>query len=123
MINQRLFILFFAFGVSSSSFGQSKIDTLTIKTKIVCDHCQTCETCGLQFERDLYLSKGVKNSTYNPADTTIVVVYKTNKTDADAIRQTISKLGFDADHVPADPKAYDRLDDCCRLALKEGEPE
>lgn len=124
MINLRLLILCIAFGAVNISFGQSKIDSVRIKTKIVCDHCQTCETCGLKFERDLYLSKGIKNSTYNPSDTTITVVYRTNKTNVDEIRQTISKFGFDADHIPADPKGYARLDDCCQLALKKaGEPE
>lgn len=123
MINLRLYLLPLAFGVVTSCIAQSKIDTVNVKTKIVCDHCQTCETCGLQFERDLYLSKGVKNSIFNPEDTTITVVYRTNKTNVEDIRQTISKLGFDADHIPADPKGYARLDDCCQLALMEGEPE
>ncbi len=123
MNNLRVFFLIVAFGFALSGYGQSKIDTVKIKTKILCDHCQTCESCGLQFERDLYLSKGVKYSAFNPSDTTITVVYRTNRTNVEAIRQIISKLGFDADGVPADPKGHARLDDCCRLGLKEDEPE
>jgi len=30
------------------------------------------------------------------------------------IRAAISKLGFDADNVKADPTAYEKLDGCCK---------
>ena len=43
--------------VSSACYGQNKLDTVTIKTRIKCDHCKACETCGMKFERDLYFGK------------------------------------------------------------------
>ena len=100
--------------MGTTCYAQSKIDTVTIKTRITCDHCRDCETCGMKFEHDLYFGKGIKNSIYNPGDTTITVVYKTIKTSPDAIREAIARLGYDADHIPADPKAYRKLDDCCK---------
>ena len=114
----RLLLLFSLLLICFVGRSQSKIDTLVVKTNVQCDHCETCETCGLKFEEDLYLSKGIKDARYNPADTTIVVVYRPNKTNPVEIRQLVSKMGFDADDVPADPKAYDKLDDCCRLAIE-----
>ena len=115
MKNSKLIFIGLFLIVSIVGNSQSKVDTLVIKTQVQCDHYQTCETCGLKFERDLYLSKGIKDASYNPADTTIVVVYRSNKTNPTAIRQLVSNMGFDADDIQADPKAYDKLDDCCQL--------
>jgi len=117
MKNSKLIFFGLFLIISVVGKSQSKADTLVIKTQVQCDHCKTYETCGLKFERDLYLSKGIKDARYNSADTTIVVVYRSNKTNPVAIRQLVSKMGFDADDVPADPKAYDKLDDCCRLEI------
>jgi hypothetical protein len=30
------------------------------------------------------------------------------------IQIAISKLGYDADSIPADPKAYEKLNACCK---------
>ncbi|MBK8362965.1 MAG: hypothetical protein IPL24_04585 [Bacteroidetes bacterium] len=45
---------------------------------------------------------------------TIKVTYNSKKTNPEAIRQLISKYGFDADEVKADPVAYSKLDECCK---------
>jgi hypothetical protein len=42
------------------------------------------------------------------------VTFATKKVDAAAIRQAISKAGYDADDVKADQEAYDSLRKCCR---------
>ncbi len=108
-----LVITFFLFS-AVSVFGQKKKETITIKTTTYCDHCKVCETCGLKMETDLYYVKGIKLVEYNETDMTISVTYKTKKTNPDNIRQAISKLGFSADGVPADPIAYEQLDGCCK---------
>jgi hypothetical protein len=42
------------------------------------------------------------------------VTYRTDKTTPDEIRLALSKSGFNADDVKADPEAYKKLDGCCK---------
>jgi hypothetical protein len=42
------------------------------------------------------------------------VTYNKGKTSPEKIRKAISKVGYDADNVTADPKAYSKLDACCK---------
>ena len=44
----------------------------------------------------------------------VTVRYNLAKTTTEAIRTAISKLGYDADDVKADPKAYEKLPACCK---------
>ena len=46
---------------------------------------------------------------------TFTVYYNSKKTDLQTIKEGISKLGYDADEVSADPAAYQKLDDCCKI--------
>ena len=98
--------------MASANFAQ-KTDTLIVKTKVDCNHCRVCETCGQRFETDLYYVKGVKVVEYRDADTSILVVYKPKKTNPQTIRQAIAALGYDADDVPATPDGIATLDACC----------
>jgi hypothetical protein len=45
---------------------------------------------------------------------TFTVYYNAKKTTLQTIKEGISKLGYDADEVKADPKAYENLDGCCK---------
>ena len=45
---------------------------------------------------------------------TFTIYYNSKKTTLQAIKKGISKLGYDADEVKADPKAYESLDGCCK---------
>ncbi|WP_205528268.1 heavy-metal-associated domain-containing protein [Flavobacterium psychrotrophum] len=93
---------------------QKTVQTATIKTVIHCDHCKACETCGDKFNRTLLKQKGVQMVVLDEKAMTIKVTYNSKKTNLDAIKQAIGKLGYDADDVKADPQAYAGLDDCCK---------
>lgn len=111
------FFAVFAMLFSGSAIAQQKvktIETAVIKTAIYCDHCKVCETCGPKFEKTLLKEKGVQMVTLDEKEMTIKVVYNTKKTSLDAIKQAISKLGYDADEVKADAVAYEGLDGCCK---------
>ncbi len=100
--------------ISGTVFSQNKVETVSIKTSTTCDHCKVCETCGGLIEKSMSYVKGIKKVTYNEADMTISVVYNTQKLTLDQIRQEIAKLGFSADHIPADPTGFEKRDGCCK---------
>lgn len=103
----------FLFTVSNSLLAKDA-DTLIIKTNIYCDHCKECESCGGKIERDLTFDKGIEAVQLDEKTMTIKVTYNSKKTNPEAIRQLISKYGFDADEIKADPIAYSKLDECCK---------
>ncbi len=105
---------FFLF-LTNLVLGQNKnAETLTIKTKIYCDHCLKCESCGGNLNVALKKVWGLKKISINPQNHNIVVVYKPNKTNPEQIRKAIAQAGFDADEVKATAEAYSKLDACCK---------
>ncbi len=112
---KNLILLLMLVATTSVAFAQkSKSDTLTVKTKIYCDHCKECSSCQPQIEQDLRFTKGVKLSIVNVANQTITIIYNPAKTNPEAIRKAIANSGYDADDVKADVKAYSKLDGCCK---------
>lgn len=89
-------------------------ETVAIETRISCDHCKTCESCGGRLEKAVYGLKGVKRVDIDDQKKVIKVVFNNQKTSIDQIRETIAASGYDADGVKALPEAYDKLDDCCK---------
>lgn len=104
-----VFILFAGQGVAAVKGNK---DTVVIKTNIYCNHCMKCESCKGKLDQILD-EKGVVDMTLNVEAMTITVVYKPKKTSPEVIRKAISKLGYDADDIPADPEAVKGLDGCC----------
>ena len=90
------------------------VKTAVIKTTIYCDHCKICESCGGRILKELYNEDGVKNTSVDSKANTITVTYDERKITLEQVRIKISKLGFDADAVTADPAAVAKLDDCCK---------
>lgn len=111
-----LSIFVFAVMTISSNvvYGQSKTDSLTgpqtlqIKTSAVCDMCK--ET----LEKAMAYEKGVKESNLDVDSKMLKVVFDPKKTTPEKIRLAVSKTGYDADSIPADPKAYEQLNPCCK---------
>ncbi len=90
------------------------VKTAVIKTTIYCDHCKICESCGGRILKELYNEDGIKNTNVDSKANTISVTYDERKISLQKVREKISKLGFDADDVKADPTAVAKLDDCCK---------
>jgi copper chaperone CopZ len=94
---------------SAAGYGQQKkSDTLEIKTSAVCGMCKDRIEGGMAFE------KGVKSVILDSETKVATLVYNPSKTSPEQLRKAISKLGYDADEVPADPKAYEKLPACCK---------
>jgi copper chaperone CopZ len=96
--------------ISGIGFGQAAKGTseLKIKSSVVCGMCKDRVEGGLVYE------KGVKEVTVDLEKKEITVKYNPAKTTPDEIRTALSKLGYDADEVKADPKAYQKLPACCK---------
>ncbi|MFM2206317.1 MAG: hypothetical protein RL213_292 [Bacteroidota bacterium] len=83
-------------------------DTVKIHTSAVCEMCKDF------LEKDLMFEKGVRSVRLDLDSKDLTVVYDPEKSDPEKIRQRISKIGYDADTVKRNPKAYNRLPKCCR---------
>jgi len=109
-----LSVLFILISMAGIAQKNSTTKTAVIKTMIYCDHCKACETCGDKFQKDLYNETGIKRVDVDSKAMTITVIYDSRKITLDTIRLFISKLGYDADDVKADPAAVATLDQCCK---------
>ena len=97
--------------------AQSKATTAPAKeakVEIQTNASRGCQKCADRFKENVPFFKGVKDYTYDAKTAVIVVKFDPNKTNADQIRQGISKMGYDADNVKADPAARAKLPECCR---------
>lgn len=83
-------------------------DTLNIKTSAVCKECKEIIEQYLSFE------KGVESSNLDVKTKMLKVVYNPQKTDPQKIRIAVTKSGYDADSLKADPKAFRKLPECCK---------
>ena len=93
---------------SFTVFATNKTDTVTIKTSARCDDCKE------RIESRLNFTKGIKSAKLNMDTKAVVVIYDSEKTNLEAIKTAITKAGYDADEMPADLKAYNRLPKCCQ---------
>ena len=98
--------------ISMNALGQ--VDTLQVKTNTYCNHCAVCGSCGERMETELPFVKGIKLATYNEENMSITIIYNSKKITPLEIRKEVANLGFDADDVPANQEAYNKLDNCCK---------
>lgn len=73
-----------------------------------------CKSCKATIEKALRSEKGVAKSTLDVPSKVVTVIYDSKITSPEKIRLAISNAGYDADDVKANPKAYKKLDDCCK---------
>jgi copper chaperone CopZ len=101
----------FAVGLNKGVLAQVEEPTekeIKIQTSAVCSMCEE------RIEGNMAFEKGVKSVSLDDETKIVTITYKTAKTDPDKLRKAISKLGYDADDVEADPEAYAKLPACCK---------
>jgi copper chaperone CopZ len=102
-------IIIFLFAGATFSFAQGgKEAQVQIKTSAV------CKMCKATIEKYLAYEKGVQSSDLDVPSKVVTVVYNPKKTDVNKIKQAINKSGYDADELPANAKAYEALEPCCK---------
>ena len=110
IVNKSLFllVLIMFLTIMNGFVMADKNVEIKIKTSAVCGMCKDRIEQGLAFE------KGIKDVSLDVETKIATVKYNPSKTIPDEIRKAISKLGYDADDVLADEKAYEKLPKCCK---------
>jgi mercuric ion binding protein len=107
MRSKLLVVVILAF-ISTGIMAQSKVDSVKIQTSAQCGDCK------YRIEEALAFEKGVKESELDLETKIVTVYYKSSKTNADKIKLALTKVGYDADEMLADQKAYQKLPACCK---------
>ncbi len=105
---KKLILLAIAVVFSCGVFAQQSTAKVTIQTNGV------CQKCADLFNSQVPYFKGVKDYSYDAKTAKITVTYDAAKTNPNQLRTQISKLGYNADDVKADPAARAKLPACCR---------
>jgi len=111
MKNLATLIIVILIAFSSSNVTAQKVkkkETIIIKTSTECTMCKE------RVEKEMAYTNGVTSATLNIEKAELTVIYKPHKTSPEKIRKAISKLGYDADGLKANKKAYDNLPQCCQ---------
>jgi periplasmic mercuric ion binding protein len=103
-----LIALLMVLGVNFTASAQKAKEEVKIKTSAV------CKMCKATIERQLAFTKGVESANLDVSSKVVTVAYNPKKTSLEKIKKAINESGYDADEMPADAKAYDRLEDCCK---------
>ena len=103
-----LFSMVLALLSMNAQAQDSKKQTVEIKTSAVCNMCK--KTLEKELDYDIF----VQSSTLDVNSKVLTVVFDSRKTSADNIRKAVTETGYDADGKPAQERAYNRLDDCCK---------
>lgn len=90
----------------------------TAETKIALSTIQ-CGTCKKTITKALKTDAGIKDINVNVDEKYVVVNFDKSKTSLDKIEGIIIAAGYDANGKKADPKAYDKLESCCKIPDKK----
>ncbi|WP_020570559.1 heavy-metal-associated domain-containing protein [Neolewinella persica] len=102
----RQLILFVAlFGFIAMAAPTEKI---IIQTNAICGMCKT------SIEASLTALEGVKSAELDLVTKKVKIKYDDKVLDAATLRQAIANTGYNADDVPARPKAQEALAACCK---------
>lgn len=108
-MNLFLAVIFTIMSVAAHSQEKAKgTETIQIKTSAICNECKE------RIEMALYGLKGVKNANLDVPSKIVTVKYKPADVTPEQMRKAISLAGYDADDMPADTGAYDKLPRCCQ---------
>ena len=88
--------------------NDSTIVEVTIKTSAECGMCKD------RIEKAVNDLSGIKYSNLDVDSKILTVKYDSDETNPDKIRKAVSLVGYDADDIKANKKAYKQLPKCCQ---------
>ncbi len=95
-------------GFNAGAQSEPKVKTVVIQTSAECEDCEE------RIEAMLNYTKGISFAELDLTTMKVTVKYKTATITEAQIKEKISKLGYDADDVKADPVAQKELPACCQ---------
>ncbi|OOG76841.1 heavy-metal-associated domain-containing protein [Algoriphagus sp. A40] len=105
---KKLILSLIVLAIAFTANAQSNVKTIGIKTSAI------CEMCKENLEKDLTFEKGVKSVNLDLETKVLNIAYIDGKTNPDLLRKRVTMVGYNADSLPRDPKAYEKLDPCCK---------
>jgi len=110
LILSAMIIVFATLSMQAQDKKKSKkeIVTVEIQTSAVCGQCKD------RLEHDMAFEKGVKSVELNDKTKVLTIRYKEGKNTKENLKIAVTKIGYDADEMPANLKAYNNLPACCK---------
>ena len=93
----------------------TKEDKAGIQHAIINIPTAQCDVCQGKIETALKKVAGVKNYDVDIDGKVVNVNFDKSVTNLGKIENAITAVGYDANSKKADPDAYSKLDDCCKL--------
>jgi copper chaperone CopZ len=84
------------------------------EAEIIIKTTAQCGTCKTNIEKALMMEKGVRFAELDVKTQNARVTYNSKRTTPEQLRKAISGVGYDADEIPADAVAIEKLKPCCR---------
>lgn len=93
----------------------AQVKKVEIKTSAICEMCKNT------IEKDMAFEKGVKSSSLDLETKILTIEFNAKKTNPEKIRTRITKIGYHADDMQRDMKAYENLPECCKDGAHQDE--
>jgi len=87
---------------------KSNLVTVEIQTSAVCGMCKE------RLEHDIAFEKGVKSVELDDETKILTIKFKEGKNTKEKLKIAVTKVGYDADDLIAEEKAYNALPACCK---------
>ncbi|PLX12824.1 MAG: MerP protein [Marinilabiliales bacterium] len=94
--------------VKKNDKKDKKYEVVEIQTSAICGQCKD------RLEHDIAFEKGVKSVELDDETKILKIKFKKGKNNKENLKKAITKVGYDADDLPADQKAYNALPECCK---------
>jgi len=104
-------------GSAAKASDGPKLEVKGAETVIIQTNAYSSKSNEL-FKETLPFLKGVKDFKYDEKNYKVAVAYDPKKTNPDAIRKAIAKMGFNADDVKANEQARAKLPEECKTMPK-----
>ncbi len=92
--------------------ANAQTQSVLIKTSAQCSMCKD------RLEKSLSKTKGIEKVSLNVDTKELAVSYNSKKTSDTKIRTAVANVGYDADDIARNAKAYDKLPSCCKSDAK-----